>query len=98
MLLTEKSLALHETVNQMGFGSLEDFALEKAKETLIKEVSNCMRRTAIFSDKYGMNYTEFCKNFHELSFPLFEKEEDSAEWNAELVQTQILLERLARLD
>ncbi len=39
----------------------------------------------------------FCKNFHQLQQPIFEKEEDSAEWNAKLKQLNILQKRLARL-
>ncbi len=41
MLVTKQSLALHETVQQMGYGSLEDFALVKAKEKLMEEIKMC---------------------------------------------------------
>ena len=32
MLIAQQSLALHETVQQMGYDSLEDFALVNAKK------------------------------------------------------------------
>ncbi len=97
MLVNEQSLALYETINQMGFGTVEDFALEKAKETLLKEVANCTQRMSFFSSKYGVDYAEFCKNFHSLPQPIFEKEEDSADWNAELKHLDILMKRLSKL-
>ena len=97
MLVNEQSLALHETIYQMGFDSVEDFAVEKAKETLLKEVSICTQRMSFFSNKYGVDYTEFCKNFHSLPQSIVEKEEDSAEWNAELKQLDILMNRLSKI-
>ena len=97
MLVNEQSLVLHEIIFQLGFNSVEDFAIEKAKETLLKEVANCTQRMSFFSNKYGIDYAEFCKNFHSLPQPLFEKEEDSADWNAELKHLDILMNRLSKL-
>ncbi len=97
MLINDQSLALHETVQQMGSSSLEDFALAQAKEKLLNEISYCVQQIGQFEKKYGMDYTDFCKNFQQLQQPIFEKEEDSAEWNAELKQLNILQKRLARL-
>lgn len=97
MLLAEKSLALHETIHLMGFDSVEDFALVKAKEKLLDEIRICSENIERFEKKFGVNYTDFCLNFHQVSGPLFEKEEDSADWNAELKQLNILQKRLARL-
>ena len=89
--------ALHETVQQMGYSSLEDFALEQAREKLLQEISICTKHIQQFEEKYGIEYADFCKNFHQLQQHVFEKEEDSAEWNAELKQLNILQKRLARL-
>ncbi len=97
MLIAEKSLALHEAVQQMGYGSLEDFALVQAREKLLQEVSICSRNIDQFEKKYGMDYTDFCKTFHQVNRPVFEKEEDSVEWNAELKQLNVLQKRLFRL-
>ncbi len=97
MLIAEKSLALHEAVQQMGYGSLEDFALVQAKEKLLQEISVCSRNIEHFEKKYVMDYADFCKTFHRLNQPVFEKEEDSAEWNAELKQLDVLQKRLTRL-
>jgi hypothetical protein len=79
MLITDKSLALNEAVQEMGFASVELFALEKTKETLLMHVAESTKRIIVFEQKYGVDYIDFCKKF--LSFPqaLFEKEEDSAE-------------------
>lgn len=47
--------------------------------------------------KYSLVYSDFCLQFHQLKYLLFEKEEDSAEWNAELKQLNILQKGLSRL-
>lgn len=98
MQVTDKSYALNETIQQMGFDSVENFALEKAKESLLKDVAASMKKIAFFQDKYGMDYIDFCKQFQSLSQTVFEKEEDSAEWNAEIKQREIMLKKLSRLD
>ena len=98
MLVTDKRLALNEAVQQMGFASVEDFALEKTKETLLKEISESIKMTEQLESKYGLNYLDFCNKFHSLAQPVFEKEEDGAEWNAELKQRELLLQKLLRLE
>lgn len=97
MLIAEKSLALHETIHQLGFGSLEDFALAQAREKLLNEITICTANIEKFENKYKMDYADFCLHFNELQTPLFEKEDDSSDWNAELKQLNILQKRLARL-
>lgn len=97
MLVVEKSIALNEAIHQMGFQSIEDFALAKAKEEILDEIAICNSQIEKFNLKYGLDYTEFCLQFHELQHPLFEKEEDSGEWKAELKQLKILQDRLLRL-
>lgn len=97
MLINEQSLALHETIEQMGYRSVEDFALTQAREKLLQEINVCMKHVEQFEEKYKMDYADFYKNFHQLQQPLFEKEDDSAEWNAEIKQLSILQKRLARL-
>lgn len=97
MLSPEQSLALHETLQQMGYDSLEDFALIKAKEKVLDEIKMCSQHIEEFEKKYGVEYADFCKSFHQFDHPLFEKEEDSVDWNAEIKQFNILHKRLARL-
>ena len=97
MLITEQSLALHETVEQMGFHSVEDFALVQAREKLLQEISVCVNYIEQFEKKYETNYADFCKDFHQLDQPIFEKEDDSADWNAEIKQLNILQKQLSRL-
>jgi len=97
MLIAEKSLALHETIHQLGFDSMEDFALAQAGEKLLNEVIICTGNIEKFENKYAMDYADFCLKFRQLQTPIFEKEEDSSKWNAELKQLNILQKRLARL-
>ena len=96
MLINDQSLALHETVEQMGYGSIVAFALILAKEKLLQEISICAKDIEQLEEKYKTDYTDFCKNFHQLLQPIFEKEDDSAAWNAALKQLNILQKRLAR--
>jgi hypothetical protein len=97
MLLNEQSLALHNTVQEMGYESLEDFALQKARQDLLQEIAISQKKIEDFEKKYGIDYADFCKDFQKLKQPLFEKEEDSAEWNAEVKLLSILQKRLARI-
>ncbi|MEJ7680373.1 MAG: hypothetical protein WKG06_21470 [Segetibacter sp.] len=97
MLIADQSLALHEAVQQMGYNSLEDFALVQAREKLLQEISICSRNIEQFEKKYGMDHADFCKTFHQVNKPFFEKEENSAQWNAELKQLNVLQKRLSRL-
>jgi hypothetical protein len=96
--MTDKSLALNEAVQQMGFSSIEDFALEKTKEALLKDVGESIKKTTYFQSKYGVDYIDFCKQFHSLPQSTFEKEEDGSEWNAELKHRELLLQKLSRLE
>ena len=96
--MTDKSLALNELVQQMGFSSVEDFALKKTKEVLLKDIAESIKRTTLFQSKYGIDYIDFCKQFHSLPQPIFEKEEDGSEWNAELKHRELLLQKLSRLE
>ena len=43
MLINNQSLALHETVEQMGYGSIAAFALTQAKEKVLQEISACVK-------------------------------------------------------
>ncbi len=97
MLINDQSLALHETVAQMGYGSIEAFALTQAREKVLQEISFCVKNIEILEEKHKMDYADFCKNFSLLQISVFEKEDDSASWNAELKQLNILQKRLARL-
>jgi len=92
--------ALHTCASflqQMGYHSLEDFALEQAKKKLLQKSSICIRNIEQIEKKHGIDYANSCKKFTQIQRPIFEKEEDSAEWNAELKQLNILQKRLARL-
>ncbi len=97
MLVAEKSIALQDAIQHMGFNSIEDFALDKAKEKLTGEINLCLNNIKKLEGKYQMDYADFCQKFHELNIPVFEKEEDSADWNAEMKQLNILQKRLASL-
>lgn len=97
MLLAEKSFALYEAIHKMGFDTVEDFAVATAKEKLWNEIVNCTYNIEKFEQKYGLDYADFCLKFQQLKQPLFDKEDDAAEWNAELKQLIILQKRLLRL-
>lgn len=97
MLIKEQSIALNEAVQQMGYGSVEDFALVKAREKILQEIKVCSQSIEQLEKKYGVDYATFCNQFHQLDYPLFDKEEDSSTWNAELKQLDILQKRLSRL-
>lgn len=74
MLITEQSVALHETLQQTGYGSFKDFALVKAKEKLLEKIKMCPQHIKKFEGKQGVDYTGFFKTLHQLNYPLLEKE------------------------
>lgn len=98
MLSIKQSVALSETIQSFGFGTIEDYALDKAKQEIYDEMRICSMRISALSQKYGMDYANFCRKFHQLPQDLFEKEEDSSDWGIEIMQLCLLLERLSKLN
>lgn len=92
------TLELENAVHNRGFNSVNEFALQKIKDEILKDMQESLRIIAINEKKYGMNYQDFFGNFHQLiSFDLFEKEDDSMEWRAELEVLRINEKRLTKL-
>lgn len=51
-----------------------------------------------FEVKYGMNYSDFCRRFHEIEYvELFEKEDDSMDWEFALEVVKLYGEKLSAL-
>ena len=92
------TLELENAVHHRGFNSVNEFALQKIKDEILKDMQESLRIIAIYEEKYGVNYQEFFEKFHQLlSFDLFEKENDSMEWRAELEILRINEKRLTKL-
>jgi hypothetical protein len=92
------TLELENAVHNRGFNSVNEFALQKIKDEILKDMQESLRIIAVYEEKYLMDYQTFSTNFHQLtSFDLFEKENDSMEWRAELEVLRINEKRLTKL-
>jgi len=79
----QQTQALAETIHDLGYESVDAFALEKAKEALQEEINTCQKQIEEFEQKYAMNLQTFIENFDSITqFGLFEKEDDEMEWRA----------------
>lgn len=96
--MTIQQAALERTFKDMGYVSMEDFAIQKAREELLREKKISDDEIARFEAKYGMTFAEFDARFFELiEFGLFEREDDLMDWRAEVHVRSVVEERLTRL-
>ena len=96
--MTVEQIVLERTFQEMGYISMADYAVKKAREELFRELTVRLAAVDILEEKYGMEYIEFSRKFHELTHVgLFEREDDSMDWRAELEVIRTVEKRLARL-
>jgi hypothetical protein len=70
---------LTNTIRGFGYADVWTFAREQVRNLVLQKVSYYQSRTDYFQEKYGMDYAEFCIQFHSIDTPLFEREDDSIE-------------------
>jgi hypothetical protein len=76
---------LTQTIQGFGYPDVMSFAREQALQRIREQIVHYQSRVRFFEEKYGMNYEEFCAKFHEIATPsLFEREDDSMEWDTAL--------------
>ena len=79
--MTVEQATLERVFHTMGYESSTDYAVKKAREELLQELKVSLERVETFEKKYGMDYAQFDKQFHELTqFGLFEREDDIMDW------------------
>jgi hypothetical protein len=84
-MTTVQNIALAQTVQAFGYTNVMAFAREQAMNLLQQRVAYYQSRVDYFTAKYGCNYETFCQQFHTFSTPtLFERENDSMEWETSL--------------
>lgn len=77
---------LEQTVQLLGYRSVEDFALNQAANQLGKKISYYQSRVDYYEQKYGMDYEMFTSrvaNPDDIKlnrFNALEKEDDDFEW------------------
>ncbi|MCB1176211.1 MAG: hypothetical protein KDK36_01415 [Leptospiraceae bacterium] len=75
------NVILEETIKELGFPNLEEFAKFQAIEIISKKIEAYQKEIEKYSLKYGMDFSEFSKNHSKLnSFDILEKEDDHIEW------------------
>ncbi|GAB4020788.1 hypothetical protein [Spirosoma koreense] len=96
--MTVEQASLESTFQEMGYASMADYAVRKAREELLQELKTSLNVIERLEAKYGLSYTDFDKQFHTLTqFGLFEREDDIMDWRAELEVVRAVEKRLARL-
>lgn len=96
--MTVQQAVLESTFHEMGYSSMADYAVKKASEELLREMKISLDAIDLFEKKYEMDFAQFRERFSELTqFSLFEREDDSMDWSAELAQLRLLEKRLTRL-
>jgi hypothetical protein len=79
------NVLLENTVKELGFSSVEEFARHQAIQILTQKVEAYQRITGKYISKYGMDYSEFSERHSELvHFDILEKEDDHMEWEIAL--------------
>jgi hypothetical protein len=97
-MVADKSIVVAEYLHEMGFESVESFAIEMLRKQLQDEIKRSSSEIEKFEKKYGMDYSEFVSRFDSLNqWTLFEKEDDSMDWKAETKLIRIYEKRLAVL-
>jgi len=96
--MTVEQTSVESIFHEMGYASSTDYAIKKAREELLRELKVSLGRIDAFEKKYEMTYAEFDKQFHLLTqFSLFERDDDSMDWRAELTVLRSIEKRLATL-
>ena len=96
--MTVQQATLESTFQEMGYASSTDYAIRKAREEIFHEIKISLEAIAVFEEKYGMDFIQFRERFSELTqFGLFEREDDSMDWSAEIAQLRLLEKRLGKL-
>lgn len=96
--MTVEQATLESTFQEMGYASSTDYAIKKAREELLNEIKISLDAIAVFEEKYGMDFIQFREQFSTLThFGLFEREDDSMDWSAELTQLRLLEKRLVKI-
>ena len=94
----EQAIELENTVQEFGYASVNDFALQQAKNLLLKDLQESLAIIAEFEAKYDMNYESFQEKFNEIkNHTIFEKEDDGMEWSAEIEGLKLTEKKLNRL-
>ena len=95
----QQTEALTATVHELGYESVDAFALEKAKEALRVEMGIYQQEVTEFENKYEMNFQSFLEKFDSITkFGLFEKEDDEIEWKACLKAIELGESKLKTLE
>lgn len=89
MMSAVQEQQITKTIRSLGYTDVWDFALKQAQMLMREKIAYYQSRIDYFEGKYGMNYATFCEKFHQIRHPdLFEREDDSIEWDAAIAAVQ----------
>ncbi len=72
-------------IKKRNFEDVYTYALSQLILSNQQEQIEAQANIKQFEEKYGMDYSLFCDQFHTITaFPMFEKEDDSLDWQVEV--------------
>ncbi|GAB4027332.1 hypothetical protein [Spirosoma gilvum] len=95
--------ALDELAHALGYRSAIDFTRIQLENMAVQKLAYFKSRVELYEQKYGMSYQEFMNrvvNQHDTDlnrFGIFEKEDDSFDWDDSLHSVQFYQQQLATL-
>lgn len=89
---------LENTIKELGFPSLEEFARHQAVAILTQKIQAYQKEVEKYSSKYGMDFSEFTERHTELNqFDMLEKEDDQMDWEISLHSLHSLQKKVSLL-
>lgn len=89
---------LENTIKELGFSSLEEFARHQAITILTQKIQAYKREAEKYVSKYGMDYSEFSERHSEMDhFDILEKEDDHMDWEIALHSLHSLQKKVSLL-
>ena len=83
--LTATTDILTQTILDLGYTSVIDFAREQTKGIFQQKIAYHKSRIDFFEQKYGLTFAQFCDQFERIkSYSVLEKEDDSLIWETSL--------------
>lgn len=76
---------LEDTIKELGFPSLEEFAKHQAITILTQKILAYQKEVGKYISKYGMDYSEFSERHSEIGhIDMLAKEDDQMDWEIAL--------------
>ena len=94
----ENIQVIEKHISNLGFADVYAFALEQLILSNQKVLEETNSRIDFFESKYELDYENFCEQFHEIEGDLLQKEDDSMDWQMEILRKKTVESELEELE